>query len=79
MFFSTPIALASAALMGLAVADWDGTMRDTDVLANSVGCSSTSLFYGGLPSDSEYEELCTPANTYVGSCEPLSSALLAIC
>jgi hypothetical protein len=79
MFFSMPIALASAALMGLAVADWDGTMRDTDVLANSVGCSSTSLFYGGNPSDSEYEELCTPANTYVAlvTRSPLLSSLPA--
>jgi hypothetical protein len=65
MLFSTPVALASTALVGLAVADWDGIMRDTDVIANSVGCSATSLFYGGNPSDSEYEELCTPANTYV--------------
>ena len=64
MLSSTLVSLAFAALLGLAVADWDGLMRDEDAGSQSIGCGINDLKYGGLPSDSEYEELCTSANTY---------------
>lgn len=69
MFLSN-IALASAALMGMAVADWTGTLRHEDVTKIPIFCGDGTVILGGLPSDAEYEEVCTSVNTCVASSTP---------
>lgn len=63
MSLSAATALVLAALNSLVVADWDGLMQDTDVIRQPAICHTFPIVYGGQPSDSEWEELCNPANT----------------